>query len=54
MPRLSRRLRRASIATADAEALASGDPVRIGRRVKNKLIGRALGKATRGLWRWPR
>jgi hypothetical protein len=34
----------------DAEAVASGNPKRIERRVKNKLIGRALGRA--GLWRF--
>jgi hypothetical protein len=54
MTRLSRLLRRGSIRAADAEALASGDPIRIGRRAKNKLLGRLLGRATRGAWRWPR
>ena len=36
--------------SADAKAVASGDPKRVGRRAKNKLIGRTLGRA--GLWRW--
>jgi len=33
----------------DASILASGDPRRIARRAKNKIVGRALGRA--GLWR---
>jgi muconolactone delta-isomerase len=36
-------------ALGDAEAVASGDPRRIERRAKNKLLGRALGRA--GIWR---
>jgi muconolactone delta-isomerase len=35
--------------SADMKALASGDPRRISRRAKNKLLGRALGRA--GVWR---
>jgi hypothetical protein len=35
--------------SADAKALSSGGPKRIGRRAKNKLLGRALGRA--GFWR---
>jgi hypothetical protein len=35
--------------TNDISTLASGDPRRIARRAKNKIIGRALGRA--GLWR---
>jgi hypothetical protein len=34
----------------DLEALASGNPKRIERRVKNRLVGRAL--ALVGFWRW--
>ncbi len=34
----------------DVSALASGDPKRIERRAKNRLRGRALGRA--GFWRW--
>jgi hypothetical protein len=34
----------------DVSTLASGNPNRIVRRAKNKIIGRALGRA--GLWRW--
>jgi hypothetical protein len=35
--------------TNDLSTLASGDPRRIARRAKNKIVGRALGRA--GLWR---
>jgi hypothetical protein len=34
----------------DAQAIASGNPKRIERRAKNKLIGRALGRS--GFWRF--
>ena len=34
----------------DAQAVASGNPRRITRRAKNKLLGRSLGRA--GLWRF--
>jgi hypothetical protein len=33
----------------DVSTLASGDPRRLARRAKNKIVGRALGRA--GLWR---
>ena len=33
----------------DVSTLASGDPRRIARRAKNKIVGRAFGRA--GLWR---
>ncbi|HEY6539191.1 MAG TPA: hypothetical protein VI138_09180 [Candidatus Dormibacteraeota bacterium] len=33
----------------DVSTLASGNPHRIARRAKNKVIGRALGRA--GIWR---
>jgi hypothetical protein len=34
----------------DMQAVASGNPKRIERRAKNKLVGRALGHA--GIWRF--
>ena len=34
----------------DLSTLASGNPNRIARRAKNKIVGRALGRA--GLWRF--
>ena len=33
----------------DISTVASGNPHRIARRAKNKIVGRALGRA--GLWR---
>ncbi len=46
---LTRLLFRLARLSSDTKALASGDPKRIGRRAKNKLLGRALGRA--GVWR---
>lgn len=40
----------AARAANDISTLASGNPQRIARRAKNRIIGRALGRA--GLWRW--
>lgn len=34
----------------DLSALASGNPTRIVRRVKNHIVGRVLARA--GFWRW--
>ncbi len=46
---LSSFLYRAARVSRDIEAVSSGNPKRITRRAKNKLIGRALGRA--GVWR---
>jgi hypothetical protein len=42
-------LYRAARLLGDAQALTSGNPKRITRRAKNKLLGRTLGRA--GVWR---
>lgn len=34
----------------DLEALESGNPKRIERRIQNKAVGRLLGRG--GFWRW--
>lgn len=47
--RLSSRLYESARIANDLETLASGNPKRIARRVKNKLVGRILG---RSLFRW--
>jgi hypothetical protein len=47
--RLSRSLYRFARAANDIETIASGDPKRVARRVKNKTLGRALGRG--GIWR---
>lgn len=47
---LTSALYRAARLSADARALSSGDPKRIARRAKNKIVGRALARA--GLWRF--
>jgi hypothetical protein len=40
---------RAARLANDLSTLASGNPSRIARRAKNKIVGRALGRA--GVWR---
>jgi hypothetical protein len=50
---LARKLYRAARVANDVETLASGNPKRIERRAKNKVVGRALGRSSfwRALWR---
>ena len=40
---------RAARLANDVSTIASGNPHRIARRARNKIVGRALGRA--GLWR---
>jgi hypothetical protein len=47
---LSRDLYRAARLQRDLEVLASGDPNRIARRIRNRMISRILGRA--GVWRF--
>ena len=46
---ITSQLYRAARISNDISAAASGNPRRAVRRVKNKLVGRELGKA--GVWR---
>ena len=48
--KLSQLLYLGSRRARDVEAITSGDPERMERRVKNKLVGRALARA--GIFRW--
>jgi hypothetical protein len=50
MSRLVRSLYRSARIANEIETLASGNPKRITRRAKNKLVGRALGRS--GFWRF--
>lgn len=44
-------LYKAARALGDASAVASGDPKKVARRGKNKIVGRLLGPFWRKLWR---
>ena len=46
----SSNLYRAARLTRDFEVLASGDPARIRRRIRNRIVGRLLARA--GAWKW--
>jgi hypothetical protein len=50
---ITSRLFRLARLSADARAIASGDPKKMARRGKNKALGRLLGrgKVWRRLWR---
>lgn len=47
MSKKSRKIYNAARTINDLETLASGDPKRIARRAKNKVLGRILGKLFR-------
>ena len=49
MSKLTKRLTQAQKISRDADAALSGDPKRVVRRVRNRLLGRALAKV--GFWR---
>ena len=48
--KLSRMLFRAARVSRDLEVVSGGKPRRVARRVKDRVVGRALAKA--GFWRW--
>jgi hypothetical protein len=48
--KLVRSLYRGARMTNDIETLATGNPKRITRRARNKLVGRTLGRS--GFWRF--
>jgi hypothetical protein len=50
MSLLRRSLYRSARTLEDVEAVVSGNPKRIGRRAKNKIVGRLLGRS--GFWRF--
>ena len=50
LSKLVRALTRAQMYARDVDAVTSGNPERVVRRVKNRLVGRALAKV--GFWRF--
>ncbi|MCM8814839.1 MAG: hypothetical protein NC937_04850 [Candidatus Omnitrophica bacterium] len=51
MSKLVRFLYQLARTANDIEKLTSGDPKKIARRVKNKIIGRKIGNK---IYRWPK
>jgi len=49
--RTSDELYRASRTARDIEAVASGNPARIARRIRNRIVGHYLWRALRGVFR---
>jgi len=49
--RVSSELYLASRTARDLEAVESGNPKRIVRRVKNRVVGRLVARLLRGVWR---
>jgi hypothetical protein len=51
MAKLSGTLFGAARRTRDVEAIASGSPTKMARRIRNKIVGRGLGRLLNRLWR---
>lgn len=50
LDRFARNAHRLAVLLRDIGALTSGDPARIGRRIVNRALGRAVGRITRPLY----
>lgn len=51
MSKLVRMLYQLARMANDVEKFSSGDPAKIARRIKNKIIGRKIGSK---IYRWPK
>jgi hypothetical protein len=51
MSKLTRRLTQAQKYSRDVDAVASGKPSRVVRRVRNRIVGRALSGVFRTIFR---
>ncbi|MCX8082187.1 MAG: hypothetical protein N3D17_02145 [bacterium] len=51
MSKLTKFLYQLARTVNDIETLASGNPKKITRRIKNKIVGRKIGSK---IYRWPR